>query len=102
MLNALNPIRVDVTTGGADSAILIGEGIVDQLPTLLDAHGVGPRRFVVSSPTIWRFHGAQVQKALGAVEPILLPDGERYKNLQAVAKVYDALIRANADRGSAI
>jgi 3-dehydroquinate synthase len=98
----VNPVRVDVTTGGADSAILIGDGIVDQLPALLDTHGVGARRFVVSSPTIWRFHGAQVQKALGSVEPILLPDGERYKNLQAVAKVYDALIRANADRGSAI
>ena len=97
-----DPIRVDVTTGGAGSAILIGDGIVDRLPALLDAHGVGARRFVVSSPTIWRLHGAQVQQALGTVEQILLPDGERYKNLQAVAKVYDALIRANADRGSAI
>ena len=101
-VHSINPVRVDVTTGGADSTILIGDGIVDQLPTLLDAHGVGARRFVVSSPTIWRCHGAQVQEALGTVEPILLPDGERYKNLQAVAKVYDALIRAGADRGSAI
>jgi 3-dehydroquinate synthase len=41
-----------------------------------------------------------VQRALGPIEPILLPDGERYKNLQSVTKVYDALIRANADRGS--
>jgi 3-dehydroquinate synthase len=97
-----DPVRVDVTTGGAGSAILIGDGIADQLPALLDAHGVGARRFVVSSPTVWRLHGAQLQQALGAVEPILLPDGERYKNLQSVAKVYDALIRSNADRGSAI
>jgi 3-dehydroquinate synthase len=97
-----NPVRLDVTTSTTTSAILIGDGILDQLPALLDAHGVSARRFVVSSPTIWRFHGAQVQRAMGAVEPILLPDGERYKNLQAVAKVYDALIRANADRGSAI
>jgi len=96
------PVRVDVNTGGADSVILIGDGTVDQLPTLLGVHGVGARRFVVSSPTIWRLHGPQVQQALGAVEPILLPDGERYKNLPSVAKVYDALIRANADRGSAI
>ena len=96
------PVRVDVTSGGAGSAILIGEGVADQLPALLDAHGVGPRRFVVSTANIWRLHGPQVQGALGAVEPILLPDGERYKNLQSVTKVYDALIRANADRGSAI
>jgi 3-dehydroquinate synthase len=97
-----NPVRVDVTTGGATSAILIGDGIIDQVPALLDAHGVSARRFVVSSPNVWQLHGSQVQQALGAVEPILLPDGERYKNLQAVTKVYDALIRANADRGSVI
>src|SRR5207342_1449777 len=30
------------------------------------------------------------------------PDGERYKNLQSISKVYEALIRANADRGSTI
>ncbi len=69
---------------------------------LLDAHGVGRRRFIVSSPTVWRFHGPQIQAALGGAEPILLPDGERYKNLQSVSRVYEALIRAGADRGSAI
>ena len=37
-----------------------------------------------------------------AGSPILLPDGERYKNLQSISKVYEALIRANADRGSTI
>ena len=96
------PVRVDVITGGAGSAILIGDGIADQLPALLDAHEIGSRRFVVSNPTIWRLHGPQLLDVLGPVEPILLPDGERYKNLQSVAKVYDALIRASADRGSAI
>src|SRR4051812_46692579 len=97
-----NSVRVDVTTGGTGSAIFIGEGITHQLPALLDEHGIGARRFVVSSPTILRLHGAQLQRVLGELEPILLPDGERYKNLQSVAKVYDALIRAGADRGSAI
>jgi 3-dehydroquinate synthase len=56
----------------------------------------------VSSPVIWRLHGALLQEALGRVEPILLPDGERFKNLQSVSRVYEALIRAGADRGSAI
>jgi 3-dehydroquinate synthase len=95
-------IRVDVRTGAAASAIWIGDGIVDQLASLLDAHNVGARRFIVSSPTIWRLHGDQIHRALGGGEPILLPDGERYKNLQSVSRIYDPLIRANADRGSAI
>ena len=41
-------------------------------------------------------------RALGASEPILIPDGERFKNLQSVSRIYEALIRAGADRGSAI
>src|SRR5262245_26454272 len=76
-------VRVEVTTGARPSTIWIGNGISDQLPQLLDAHGVGARRFIVSSPVIWRLHGARLQASLGRVEPILLPDGERFKNLQS-------------------
>ena len=97
-----HPVRVDVTAGSRVSPILIGHGVSEQLGVLLDEHRVGQRRFVVSSPTIWKLHGAHVQQAMGRVEPILLPDGERYKTLSSVSKVYEALIRAGADRGSAI
>jgi 3-dehydroquinate synthase len=96
------PARVDVRTGSSTSVIWIGDGVADRLPALLDEHEVGTRRFVVSSPVIWRFHGAQIQRALGQAEPILIPDGERYKNLQSVSRIYDPLIKAHADRGSAI
>src|ERR1051325_4534843 len=94
--------RIDVETGTRSSAIWIGEGIAEQLPSLLDAHGVGKRRFIVSSPVIWRLHGKQLQHAGNAGEPILIPDGERFKNLQSVSRIYESLIRAGADRGSAI
>ena len=97
-----SPTRIDVTTGSQTSPIWIGEGLSQDLPGLLDTHRVGARRFVVSSPVVWRLHGAQLQAVLGSADPILLPDGERFKNLQSVAKVYEALIRAGADRGSAI
>ena len=96
------PVRVDVQTGDRGSAIWIGEGIADRLSALLDAHQAGSRRFVVSSSVIWRFHGEQMQRALGGGEPILLPDGERFKNLQSVSRIYEALIRAGADRGSVL
>ena len=32
--------------------------------------------------------------ACSADEPILIADGERFKNLQTVGRIYDALIRA--------
>src|SRR4051812_17890484 len=101
--SALNEaIRIDVDTGSRTSAIWIGEGVADQLAALLDTHRVGQRRFIVSSPVIWRLHGKQLQHLATGGEPILLPDGERFKNLQSVSRVYEALIRAGADRGSAI
>jgi 3-dehydroquinate synthase len=95
-------VRIDLETGTRSSAIWIGEGIAEQVSALLDEHGVGTRRFIVSSPVIWRLHGKQLQHVAAGAEPILIPDGERYKNLQSVARIYEALIRAGADRGSAI
>jgi 3-dehydroquinate synthase len=118
------PVRIDVHAGSHASPIWIGEGVSERAGTLLDAHHVGARRFVVSNPGIWRFHGEHIARALGGsatrtpsrrrdgdpaaepalrrTEPILVPDGERYKTLQSVSRIYDALIRAGADRGSAI
>jgi len=95
-------VRVDVDTRSSKSAIWIGDGISEQLPALLDTHDVGTRRFVVSSPVIWRLHGARLQHIMCATEPILIPDGERFKTLQSVSRIYEALIRAGADRGSAL
>ena len=96
------PVRIDVQTGDRRSAIWVGDGVTDRLPELLDAQSIGARRFIASSPVIWRLHGERIQRALGGGEPILVPDGERFKNLQSVSRIYEALIRANADRGSAL
>jgi 3-dehydroquinate synthase len=97
-----DPIRIDVTTGTRTSPILIGEGLSEDIRPLLDRHGIGSRRFIVSSAVVWRLHGERLRAALGDSDPILLPDGERFKNLQSVSKIYEALIRASADRGSTI
>ena len=95
-------ICVDVITSSRTSPIWIGDGASDSITTLLDRHGVGPKRFIVSNPTVWRLHGARLQAVLGGTDPILISDGERFKNLQSVSRIYEALIRAGADRGSVI
>jgi 3-dehydroquinate synthase len=97
-----SPVRVEVTTGSSPSTTWIGDGASDALGSILDGHGIGARRIVVSSPTVWRHHGARVQAALGSGDPVLISDGERAKTLQSVSRVYEALIRAGADRGSAL
>jgi len=97
-----DPVRVDVRGGSQISPIWIGDGVSERAAALLDAQGVGPRRFVVSNPVVWRLHGGAIAPAVGRTEPILIPDGERYKTLQSVSRIYEVLIRAGADRGSAV
>ena len=68
----------------------------------IDEAGVTAQRVVVSSPAVWKAHGAGIARALGSVEPILVPDGERSKTAHTVARIYDALIRMAADRSVTI
>jgi 3-dehydroquinate synthase len=72
-----------------------------RLPALLDELRVPQRRFIVSNPTVWGFHASAFAEISGE-EPILIPDGERFKQLQTVSRIYDALLRARADRASAM
>ena len=96
------PVRIDVTTPSRAYAVTIASGLLEQLGGALDDLKLPERRFIVSSPLVWRLHGARVAKFLGATEPVLVPDGERYKQLSTVVRIYDALLRANADRASTL
>src|SRR5262245_35905501 len=97
----MDPIRIDVATPSRSYAVTLGEGLIDKLHRLLDDIRVPARRFIVSSPVVWRFHGTHLPRALGA-EAIIVPDGERYKHPASVSRVYDALVKANADRASTL
>ena len=81
--------------------IHIAPGLAARLPELLDSARVPARRFIVSNSTVWRLH-EQAFTRLTAEDPILIPDGERFKTLQTVGRIYDSLIKARADRSSAI
>jgi 3-dehydroquinate synthase len=93
--------RIDVPTPSRQYSITIGHGILDRLPRLLDEAGAPERRFVVSNSLVWKLHATRLAHA-GLGEPILVPDGERFKTLQTVSRVYESLIRANAERQSTL
>jgi 3-dehydroquinate synthase len=99
MLEVPTPTRIDVRTNSQVSTLVVGEGVAARVPALLDEAGIGKRRFVVSNSTVWKLHGSELQH-LSSYEPILIPDGERYKTLLTTGRIYDALIKAEADRGS--
>ncbi|MCX6542947.1 MAG: 3-dehydroquinate synthase [Acidobacteria bacterium] len=97
-----SPIRIDVVTPSRSYPVLVGSGLLPQLRHALDEAGCGTRRFVVSNQTVWRFWGDAVREALPGAEAIMVPDGERFKILPTVARIYETLQRAGADRSSAL
>jgi 3-dehydroquinate synthase len=95
-------MRIEVNTPSRSYVVSLGDGAIDRLGSVLDELRLPERRFVVSSPLIWKLHGERLAPLLASGEPILVSDGERYKQLPTVARVYDALVRANADRASTL
>ena len=98
---AATPVRIHVATRMGGYPVLIGPGLSAHLARLLDDIGRDGKRILVSNVTVWRLHGDRFRD-LSSEEPILLPDGERFKNLQVVGRIYEGLIRARADRGSTL
>ena len=93
--------HVDVDTASARYVIDIQPGLAQRIETILDRVSAPKRRFAVSSAPVWKLHGRTIASTTED-EPILIPDGERFKTLQTVGRIYDALLRASADRATTI
>ncbi len=94
--------RIRVSAARAPYSVIIGEDAIKSLGQEMDAAKLGPRRILVSSQRVWDFHGPLFRKIGADRTPILVEDGERYKNLNTVARVLDALVKAQADRSTVI
>jgi 3-dehydroquinate synthase len=94
--------RVTVTAAAGPYPVIIGNDSIKALGRELDALKLGPRRILVSSHRVWEFHGPLFRNMGAERTPILVEDGERYKNLNTVARVLDALVKAKADRSTTI
>ena len=86
----MKPVRISVATASRTYQVHIGEGLLAKLGPLLDEAGARDRRFIVSSPTVWRAHGRTVERAVHGTHTTLVPDGERSKTMQTVAKIHGA------------
>ena len=96
-----SPITVEVRTASTAYPVEIAAGGAAALPALLDRVRAPARRFIVSTAHVWEVHGDAVS-GVTREEPIILPDGERYKTVTTVMRIYDALIKASADRATCI
>ena len=98
----MTPIEILVSTESRAYTVHVGEGLSGQLAAIIDAAGATDQRIIVSSTPIWKLHGEAIQSALDGAEAVLVSDGERAKTTQTVGRIYEALIRAGADRSVTI
>jgi 3-dehydroquinate synthetase len=97
----MEPLSIDVRTSYGGYPVIIGNGLSSRLGQVLEGHRVGGKKFIVTNRTVWKLHGEAVSGTLDAVI-IEIPDGERHKHLGTVQRVYDALLRNRAERGSVV
>ena len=96
------PTRLTVAAAAGSYPVLIGNDTISALGREMDAARLGKRRILVSSQRVWELHGPRFRTVGADRTPILVEDGERYKNLNTVARVLDALVKAQADRSTVI
>jgi 3-dehydroquinate synthase len=94
----MKKIRVQAANGAYE--VLIGRGVLEQLPRVVSGASEKSAVFVVSSPRVWRHWGARIEKILGGARraTILMDDREAAKNLSTVVRTCRQLVRAGADR----
>ncbi len=79
--------------------IYIGQGLLDRAE-LYRPHIAGRQVMVVTNETVAPLYLERVEEALGdyQVRRAILPDGERYKNLEIWNRIFDALLENHFNR----
>lgn len=86
-------------------SIYIGSGILRQAGALLRRLSSAKKAMIVSNKKVFLLHGQKLLQSLSGhfeVSVFLMPDGEKYKTIDTVKKIYDAAAKNRLDRGSVI
>ncbi len=90
---------LSVNLGERSYPIHIGQGLL-QRPDLITGHVRGRQVMVVSNETVAPLYLDSVQQLFGDfnLESVILPDGEQYKTLDTLNRVFDALLEKRFNR----
>lgn len=91
--------RLDLDLGERSYPIYIGADLLTR-PELITQHCPGSSVVVVSNETVAPLYLARVLDSLSGrrVSQVILPDGEQYKDLAILSRIYDLLIDERHDR----
>jgi 3-dehydroquinate synthase len=94
--------RVDVASAQGDYAVLVGEGLLDRLPSILADEGLAAPSVVVSNETVGPLYGRRLAAALACPPPLELADGEEYKRWPAVETTCSHWLGRGVHRSSSV
>ncbi|MBL4711834.1 MAG: 3-dehydroquinate synthase, partial [Gammaproteobacteria bacterium] len=92
-----------VDLGERSYPIYIDSGLLGQAD-LLQQYIAGKSALIVSNETVAPLYLEKTQAMLSGLrhEVVILPDGEKYKNLEVLNQIYDALLRNRLDRNTTV
>ena len=92
-----------VDLGERSYPIYIDNALLGQ-PDLLKRHIAGNSALIVSNETVAPLYLEKVRSMLSGLkqEAVILPDGEKYKNLDVLNQIYDSLLRNRFDRNTTV
>jgi 3-dehydroquinate synthase len=92
-----------VELGERSYPIYIGDSLLGQTD-LLRQHIPGNSALIVSNETVAPLYLEKTQSMLSGLknEAVILPDGEKYKNLEVLNQIYDGLLRNRFDRNTTV
>jgi 3-dehydroquinate synthase len=98
--------QLTVELGERSYQIVIGFANLDQLGADLQPLNLARRICLITNTTVGKLYGGRVKSVLAdsgfTVSYFEVPDGEEYKTLQSAAAIFDHLVDAGMERGSAV
>lgn len=102
----MKPERLRVELAERSYDIVIGSGILGGLGDVLGEFNFSPKTAVVSNPTVYDLYGGVTEASLktAGFEPtsVIIPDGEEYKSLLWMQRIWDELLTQRLDRKSVV
>ena len=97
------PAALRIELGERSYPILIGEGLLGDAE-LVARHVTARDALVVTNETVGPLYADRLVAALPGkrVRSVALPDGEQYKTLEVLGRVFDALVEARLNRDACV
>lgn len=98
--------NIRVKLGERSYDICIGSNILGEIGAKLKAFKTSPKIAIISNPAVFNLYGKKVFNSIRAagfdVISVIIPDGEKYKDINTVQKIYGELLKHRLDRKSAL